>query len=59
MAATSISRRFYGVRVVVDCRQAKRSGGSENQSRRFMGAWRYVCCTTAFFLLPSCGSLYS
>ena len=28
-------------------------------SRRFMGAWRYVCCTTAFFLLPSCGSLYS
>ena len=35
MAATSISRRIsYGVRVVVGCRQAKRSGGSENQSRR-------------------------
>ena len=24
-------------------------------SRRFMGAWKCVCCTTAFFLLPSCG----
>ena len=26
-------------------------------SRRFMGAWKCVCCTTAFFLLPSCGRL--
>ena len=36
--------------------QVKRNGGSENQSRRFTGAWKCVCCTTAFFLLPSCGS---
>ncbi len=35
MAATSISRRIcYSVRGIVDCRKAKRSGGSENQSRR-------------------------
>ena len=30
-------------------RRAKRSGGSANQSRRFIGAWKCVCCTTAFF----------
>ena len=34
--------------------QAQRNGGSETQSRRFIGVW-IDCCTTAFFLLPSCG----
>ncbi len=34
-----------------------RNGGSENQSRRFIGAWKCICFTTAFFLLPSCGRL--
>ena len=29
--------------------QAQRNGGSENQSRRFIRAWKYVCSTTAFF----------
>ena len=26
-----------------------RNGGSENQSCRFIGTWKCVCCTTAFF----------
>ena len=37
--------------------EAKRSGDSKNYSRRFIGAWKYVCCTTAFFLLPSSGRM--
>ena len=37
--------------------QAQRNGGSENQSRRFKWACQIVCSTTAFFLLPSSGSL--
>ena len=37
--------------------QTQRNGGSENQSRRFKWACQIVCSTTAFFLLPSSGSL--
>ena len=42
------------------CFLAKRNGGLD-QSRRFISAWKCVCFTTAFFLLPSCGriSLFS
>ena len=36
--------------------QAQRNGGSETQSRRFIGVL-IDCCTTAFFLLPSSGRL--
>ena len=36
--------------------KAKRNGGSDfSQSRRSIGAWKCICCTTAFFLLPSSG----
>ncbi|WP_408631540.1 hypothetical protein [Mediterraneibacter agrestimuris] len=32
------------------CKKNKyRNGGSENQSCRFIGTWKCVCCTTAFF----------
>ena len=33
----------------------KIKGSDFSQSRRFIGAWKCVCCTTAFFLLPSSG----
>ena len=40
--------------VVIGLYKCKRNGGSETQSRRFIGVLM-DCCTTAFFLLPSSG----
>ena len=35
----------------------KRRLWSLKSRRVWIGVWKYLCCTTAFFLLPSCGRL--
>ena len=50
---TNLPSATMSLQVVIGL-QAQRNGGSETQSRRFIGVL-IDCCTTAFFLLPSCG----
>ena len=50
---TNLPSATMSLQVVIGL-QAQRSGGFETQSRRFIGVL-ISCCTTAFFLLPSCG----
>ena len=45
------------LQVVIGLCKRKETAALKNQSRRFKWACQIVCSTTAFFLLPSSGSL--